>query len=108
MPSAAVAAASNGANAIVAAPGAGLRITVTGYVLVGSGAVTAKWVSGSTDKTGAMLFASSTVVSAPRQTRNGRDGGWFDCGDNEALNLTLNTTVAVNGHVAYEVNPSGS
>lgn len=105
MPSAAVAASGSGANEIVAAPGTSRQIRVTGYVLVGAGAVTAKWVGGSTDKSGTMLFAAASNVAAPQTDPR---WGWFDCGDNAALNLTLNTTVAVNGHVLYEVVPSGS
>lgn len=105
MASAAVAASSSGANEIVAAPGVGRQIRVTGWALMSSGAVTAKWQGGSTDKTGAMLFAAS-VSSVVAPANKPGESGWFLCGDNAALNLNLNTTVAVNGVVAYEVVPA--
>ena len=76
-------------------------------MLVGTGAVTAKWVNGSTDLAGPCSSAASNVA-APPGMRGGRDGFWFACSDNAALNLTLNTTVAVAGHVTYEVVPSGT
>ncbi len=104
MPSVAISTSSTSTE-LVAAPGVSRKVRVTGYVIVGAGAVTAQFVNGSTALTGAMLMAAGSNVAAP--VVEAPNKGWFDCSDNAALNLTLNTTVAVAGHVAYEVVPSG-
>lgn len=94
---AAVSAGSSGANAIVAAPGAGQKIVLVHYVLSASAAVNAKWQSATTDKTGLIYFPA-----AGNHIESGF-GAQVECAANEALNLNLSGAVTVGGHVAYIV-----
>lgn len=93
--------AASGATPLVAAPKSDKRYKVTGYHLVAAGAVTAKFVSGSTDLTGAMSMITGVPHTVP-------PGNALDtpavllCGYGEALNLTLGGAVQVSGWVAYE------
>ena len=82
---------------IVAAPGAGKKIRVLGWVLTSAGAATVAWKSATTAKTGVMTGAAGSPMSAPFNPV-----GWFDCAENEALNLTAGTA-AVAGVVSYAV-----
>lgn len=94
---AAIAAASSGNNTLVAAV-TGKKIRVLGFVLVGAGAVTAKFQSGAggTDLTGAMtLAAASSVAVPPRET------GCFETAAGALLNLNLSAAVAVAGFLVY-------
>lgn len=100
---AAVAASASGDNTIVAVA-AGTKIYVLSYVLVASGAVSAKWKSGSTDLSGAMSLSGNGGVAiagafeTPLFTVGGTSGG-------DDLILNLSGATAVNGHVAYIVLP---
>ena len=83
---------------VIAAPGDGKRIKVLGYVVVATTAVTVRFDSGTTPLTGAMPFGANGGA-APAV-----DGvGWFECAENEALNITLGSGVAIGGHVRYTV-----
>lgn len=85
---------------IVAAPGAGQKVVLISFWLSASGAVNAKWQSGSTDKTGLMYFAAAGAsFVVPR-------GGVVECAANEALNLNLSGSVPLDGHCEYIVVPS--
>lgn len=82
---------------IVAAPGAGMKIRVLGWVLTSAGAATVAWKSAATAKTGVMTGAAGAAMSAPFNPV-----GWFDCAENEALNLTAGTA-AVAGVLSYAI-----
>lgn len=95
--------ASSGANEIVAAPSADKRVRVLGYQLVSANTVTAKWVSGSTDLTGAMTL----TVGVPNGFMPGGDANdpfpLLQCGYGEALNLTLGGAVQTSGWLIYDI-----
>lgn len=86
-----------GTDAIIAAPGAGLKIQVWGYTLVqGSGSAT--WKSATTALTGAMPGGVGVISPAG-------PGPVLECAANEALNL-VTATAAAFGHVEYQIVPS--
>jgi hypothetical protein len=87
--------ASSGDNAIVAAV-AGKRIRVLSYAIVGAGAVSAKFRSGTTDITGAMAFGANGGIAMPFNPV-----GYFETAAGAALNVNLSGAVAVAGHVTY-------
>ena len=95
---ASVSTASSGDTSIVAAQGSGNKIRVLAYVLVASAAVSVKWRSASTDKTGAMALAANGGVSSGYSPV-----GHFETAANEALNLNLSGAQQVSGHIAYYV-----
>lgn len=96
MPSQAIAVASSGSNALLAAqPGKSLR--VLGFALTSASAVTAKFQSAATDLTGPM---SLPVVVTPG---NKDPFPLFQTVYGEALNLNLGSAVAVNGYLLYDV-----
>lgn len=100
-----IAAASSGANAIVAAV-AGRRIRVVGFLLSFSGTVNAKWQSASTDLSGLYYGVANTVVEgAPFPEQIGGQSGHFETAQGAALNLNLSGAVAVGGHLAYILVP---
>ncbi|MGE4163874.1 MAG: hypothetical protein AB7G23_19270 [Vicinamibacterales bacterium] len=94
---AAIAAAASGNNTLVAAV-TGKRIRVLGFVLVGAGAVTAKFQSGAggTDLTGAMTMAAASVVAVPPN-----EPGCFETAVGALLNLNLSAAVSVAGLLVY-------
>jgi hypothetical protein len=99
-------------NAIVAAPGAGFKIRVLGYVLALTGAGTAKWQSGATTElSGDMEFVDAggaTAPLAPIVPNAGPDDQpfWFECNENEALNLVLVGAAALGkGHLTFQIVP---
>jgi len=94
--SVAVAQTAAGSATIAAAPAAGKKIVVTGFVLVGNGAGTVKFTSGS-DLTGAMVIASGTQLTAGVTRLYGA----------EATVMTLTTATSfVNGFVNYIIAPA--
>jgi hypothetical protein len=93
---ASVSTAGSGDTEIVAAV-PNKKIRVVNYALVANAAVSAKWKSGSTDKTGAMPFAANGGISCPGSS----DSVWFETATGEALNLNLSGAVQVSGHVSY-------
>ena len=80
---------------------AGKKIVVHSYAVVVTTAVTVRWKSGSTNKSGAMPFASNGGISVP----GGASDRCFATEIGEALNINLGTAVAVAGHVAYSLEP---
>jgi hypothetical protein len=90
-----------GDKTIVAAQ-SGKRIVVSSYLIVAAGAVTARWKSGSTNKSGPLTIAANGGVSAP----GGSDSRWFATGIGEALVLNLGGAIVVGGHVSYYLEPS--
>jgi hypothetical protein len=100
--SVAIAAASSGANALVAAA-AGKIIRVMQYTLVAAGTVTAKFQSASTDLTGAMsMIVGLPIVAAGPVSTGGRATPLFQTVAGEALNISLGGAVAVAGHLVIE------
>ena len=81
----------------VAAPGLGKKIRVLAWLLSPEGASVMTWKSAATAKTGAMLGATGAQNRA-----DFNPVGWFDCAENEALNLTVGTAAA-NGIVSYAI-----
>jgi len=77
-----------------------MRVYILSYQLVSAGAVTAKFVSGSTDMTGAMSLITGTPVG---MCSGGCEQGkaLIVCGVNEDLVLTLGGAVQVSGHIKY-------
>lgn len=96
----AISTSSSGDTELVAAQ-ADKRIVVHNYVFVAAAAVSVKFKSGSTDKTGAMAVAANGGVAASGTVEN----RWFATGVGEALNINLSGAVAVAGHVAYTLEP---
>lgn len=82
-------------TAIVAAPGAGKRVVVVGYMLTLDGAGEYIWESATTALSGNVEVSADTPVGMSSVY------GVLECGTNEALNLTA--TAAANGHVSYIV-----
>lgn len=86
-----------GTDAIIAAPGAGLKIHVWGFTLVqASGTATLK--SATTALTGAMPGGLGPISPAG-------PGPILECAENEALNL-VTTAAAAYGEVRYQIVPS--
>lgn len=75
------------------------RIFVLNYTIVGGGSVNAKFISGSTDITGAMTLGSGTSVS--------NSGDEYSpiliCAKNEDLILNLSGDVQVSGHLTFMI-----
>jgi hypothetical protein len=86
-------AVSSGTTELVAAQ-PGLVISVVSYVIVASGAGTAKFSDGA-DLTGAMALAANGGVAANGQASS----PWFWTGAGSALSII--TTATVNGHLTY-------
>lgn len=88
--------AGSGDNEVVALV-SGKKIRVLAYNFVASGAVNAKWRSGTTDITGlTYMDAAGKGKVAPFSPV-----GWFETAASEALNLNLSGAVAVGGEVVY-------
>ena len=80
---------------IVAAPGAGYRIVVLGYLLTLDAAGEYSWSSASTALMGTQEVTADTPVGAFAST------GVLHCAENETLRLTA--TTAANGFVRYVI-----
>lgn len=80
----------------------GRKIRVYGWLMVAANTVTAKWVSASTDKTGAMTMSAGAPNLAPVNGNAIDPVAWFTCGSGEDLNLTLGGAVQVSGCVLYD------
>lgn len=99
---AAISATADGDNEVVAAPAAGKKIRVLGYVLNVNAAGTVQWKSGATVKSGAMEFVDGGGLVAPCVDPTG-EVFWFDCGAAEALILTCAVGVDALGHLVYQI-----
>lgn len=95
---ASVSAASSGDNTLLSAV-SGKRIRVLDYVLVGAGAVTAKFESSTSgpDLSGAMTL-STGVPNAPGFS----PAGHFQTDAGALLNLVLGGAVQVSGYLVYQ------
>lgn len=101
--SASISATADGDNTIVAAPAAGYKIRVLGYILNVNAAGTVQWKSGAaTAKSGAMEFVDGGGVAAPMCVP-GEGSFWFECAAAEALVLSTAAGVDGLGHVSYLV-----
>lgn len=85
-------------GAVLAAPGAGLRIRVWGYHLVCRVASDIKFQSNATDKTGPYPCTANGGLVAPQGQQP-----WFECAVNEALNLNMTVANTVGGVVRYDI-----
>ena len=94
---AAISAAATPNNTVVAAV-AGKKIRVLGFMLVGAGAVVAKFQSGAggTDLTGAMTLAAGTSIGVPPFST-----GLFETAVATLLNLNLSGAIQVSGFLVY-------
>lgn len=90
-----VAAATSGANEIVAAVSS-KKIRVLAVRLSAAGTVNTKWQSASTDKTGLNYFVANSYA-----TLGYNPLGWLETASGEALNLNLSAAVAVGGMITY-------
>ena len=93
-----VSSSASGDNSVVALV-ASKKIKVLSVLLVSAGAVSVKWRSNTTDLSGAMPLVAnsgfSLAASSPGQ------GHYFETAVGEALNINLNSAVAVSGHISY-------
>jgi hypothetical protein len=91
-----------GANQIVAGvPGKIIR--VLNYTLLAAGPVTAQFLGGATELTGAMSLIAGIPVSPSQGPMHvTARAALFEAAVGTALNLTLGGAVQVSGHVEYE------
>lgn len=97
----AVDASATGINALVAAPGTGAKIRVLAYALNFKIANEVQFRSGATT----VLAAFRVPIAGDRYIVPKDALGWFECAENEALNLNLVATQVVTGHIKYQVLP---
>lgn len=95
--SVAISSSSSGNNTILTPP-TGKRVVVHSYVIVAAAAVSAKWITGSTDKSGAMPLAANGGISCAQN-----EMGWFGGEVDEALILNLSGAQLVAGHLRYSL-----
>jgi hypothetical protein len=89
------------ATVIDAHANTGRRIKITGFHLVSAADVTVKFVSGSTDLTGAMTLIKGVPHSmAPSNSLDTPEV--LLCAYGEAFKLTLGSAVQVSGWIIYE------
>lgn len=90
-------ASSSGANMLVAAPGAGIKIRVISLVAVcGVAATSMKLQSASTDISALFAFSANGGM-----VLNENKSGWFSTAANEALNVNLSGSNAVGVSITY-------
>lgn len=85
-------------TAIVAAPGAGLKIRVLAVAAVAAGAVSMSLASAANAITSTKALAANGGFILPYS-----EPGWYECAENEALNLTLGSAVSVGIDVTYKI-----
>lgn len=79
---------------------AGRKIAVMGYVLMSTGDVNAKWNDGVDDLTGLLYPTTRGGAVAPIAPDH---KFWFETAEGRPLNLNLSGSVAVGGHVLYQL-----
>lgn len=91
--------AGSGDNTIVAAV-PGKKIRVTSFLIVGVGAITARFESGAsgTALTGQMTTAAASVISMGYN-----EAGYFETAAGELLNLELSGATSVDGFLTYRL-----
>lgn len=95
---ASVSVSTSGDNTIVTAV-TGVKIKVLSVLLVASGNVSVKWVSNTTDLTGAMPLVVNSGFVLPASSPGA--GHYFETAVGQGLKLNLSSAVAVNGHISY-------
>lgn len=95
-------AASSGDNTIVAAQGSGTKIRVLSLFLVSAGTVTTRFESGAS---GTALTGQMNLVTNGGFVLPYNPNGWFECADNQLLNLELSGAISVDGSLTYVVVP---
>lgn len=83
---------------VVAAPGEGLYIKVLSILAIAAGANNLTFKSANTAKSPVLALGANGGFVAPFQQE-----GWFDCNQNEALNLTTSAAQATGVLVKYRV-----
>jgi hypothetical protein len=89
-----ISATNSGSTQVVPAV-SGKRIRVIAYAVVATSAVTIKFQSGSSDITGSMRLVEGGGIA------HAYDGGLFETGEGQALNINLSTNATVGGYVVY-------
>lgn len=91
-------ATASGYTTVVAAPGAGYKIMLTGFILSTDAAVNVKFASASTDLTALFYLAANStgVVSDLKRL-------YLFCAENEALRINLSGTANVGVTAAYRI-----
>jgi hypothetical protein len=91
-------------TALVAAPGAGRRVRVFGYRISADAAVKCTLKSGTTARE--PIYATKAVGGGMIGTFS--ENGFWDCADNEALNLTTDASANVGGVLFYSIYPAAT
>jgi hypothetical protein len=89
-----ISATNSGPTQVVGAV-SGKRIRVIAFAVVASATVTIKFQSGTTDITGSMRLVEGGGIA------HAYDGGLFQTGVNQPLNINLSTNATVGGYVVY-------
>lgn len=97
----AVTATASGFTTLVAAPGAGFRILLVGFLISTSAAVNVYFASASTALSAPLYLAANSTGAVPDLQRV-----YLTCADNEALRINLSGTANVGVTVAYRVVPT--
>jgi hypothetical protein len=92
--------AGNGTSTIVAAPGTGFKIVVYGYNFTSTIALSVDLRDGDgTVRAGAFATTTGNPVTYP----GGPDGGAFECGENQSLDIAVSGLGNVRGHLTYVI-----
>jgi hypothetical protein len=92
--------AASGDTEVVAAQD-GKKIVVHAYAFVCADAVSVRWKSGSTSKSGLLPCVANSGISVP----GGASTRCFATAIGAALNINLSAAVAVGGHLTYSLEP---
>lgn len=100
---AAISAAASGANTLVAAGGAGLKVKLVSYMLIAEGTVAATFQSGAggTALSGALPLVANAGAVVPGTPSS----HIMETAANTLLNLNLSAAVGVRGHLSYFLEP---
>jgi len=90
----------SGDNEIIAAPTDGY-IAIDHINIVPTGAVSLKFISGSTDKSGTYPLDAKQPITLENATQH--QDGVITCGRNEAFKINLGGAVQISGFVRYRV-----
>lgn len=85
-----------GSNVILAAPGVGKSIRVLQVVLVSTGANAVRFLSAANNMTAAYSLAANGGLVMPFC-----EHGWFQCNENEGLNINLGSAADVGVTIQY-------
>ena len=90
-------AGASGLTSIVPAPGAGLRLVVIALFAVASAPVSINFAG----SVSGQLTATMSLAANGGMVLNENDSGWFQTGDNEALEINLSAAAAVGVTLSY-------